>query len=198
MAAQSEHESALLERELEKQRLGSYARLKGGFPVLLAGASYWLVLGLLGWKESGPLWYWVALFGSGAIFPLALLYAALFKNNFLKDRTAVSSVLLPTFISMLLFWPMAIAALWEGLTIFPLILAIGLSLHFPVIGWSYGRTVPFSLHAIIRAVVVFLIWWLLPEFRLNLLPLAVALLYLLMVAFVLFDSAKVQTRLTAS
>ncbi|GER07397.1 hypothetical protein JCM17843_17070 [Kordiimonadales bacterium JCM 17843] len=76
----------------------------------------------------------MALFGSGAIFPLALLYAALFKNNFLKDRTAVSSVLLPTFISMLLFWPMAIAALWEGLTIFPLFLAIGLSLHFPVIG----------------------------------------------------------------
>ena len=31
---------------------------------------------------------------------------------------------------------MAIAALWEALDLFPLILAIGLSLHFPVIGWS--------------------------------------------------------------
>lgn len=179
-----------LASQLEAERLQSYVKLRGGYPVLLAGATYWGILTGVGYLYGGPLWYYVALFGSGAIFPFALLYAKFFKNDFMAERTSVTGVLLPAFIAMLLFWPMAIAALWEAIGLFPLIMAIGLSLHFPVIGWTYGKTFLYSAHAVLRAIVVFLIWWQFPDERLTALPLAVTLAYLLMVAVVLVDSGR--------
>lgn len=179
-----------LKEALKKERLGAYVRLRGGYPILLAGATYWGALAALGYFYPGDHWYWAALFGSGLIFPFAFFYARLFGNNFMSDRTAVTSLLVPAFISMLLFWPMAVAALWEGLDLFPLILAIGLSLHFPVIGWSYAKSAIFSAHAILRALLVFLIWWKLPDERLTLLPLTVSIIYLLTVVIVVFDSGS--------
>lgn len=175
---------------LKQERLASYYRLRGGFPVLLAGATYWGVLTVAGYLSDEFTWFLIALLGSGAIFPFALFYAKIFRCDFMKDKTALTSVLIPAFVAMLLFWPMAIAALWEAPSIFPLIMAVGLSLHFPVIGWSYGRTALFSAHSIIRAAVVFVIWWKLPEQRLTLLPLSVTIIYLLTAVIVVFDSGR--------
>lgn len=182
---QSDLKAALL-----ADRQAAYGRLRGGAPILLAGASYWSVLTAAGYLTTDHVWSYIALFGSGLIFPLALLYARLLKNGFMTDRTAVTSVLAPAMIAMLLFWPMAIAALWEAPEIFPLILAIGLSLHFPVIGWSYGRTFLLTAHAVIRAVVVFAIWTLFPDERLTLIPLAVTLAYLVTALIVWVDSGR--------
>jgi len=179
-----------LKTALLVERQSAYGRLRGGAPVLLAGATYWGILTAIGYLVGGEVWYYAALFGSGSIFPLALLFARLMKNDFLKDRTAVTSVLAPAFIAMLLFWPMAIAALWEAPEVFPLILAIGLSLHFPVIGWSYGRTFLLSAHAVIRAIVVFAIWTLFPDERLTLIPLAVTFAYLVTTVIVWVDSGQ--------
>lgn len=175
---------------MHADRQAAYGRLRGGAPILLAGASYWSVLTAAGYLTTDHVWSYIALFGSGLIFPLALLYARLLKNGFMTDRTAVTSVLVPAMIAMLLFWPMAIAALWEAPEIFPLILAIGLSLHFPVIGWSYGRTFLLTAHAVIRAVVVFAIWALFPDERLTLIPLAVTLAYLVTALIVWVDSGR--------
>ena len=92
-----------LREAVKADRLASYARLRGGFPIPLAGATYWAVLGAAGYYLDLYGWTRVAFFGSGAIFPVALAYAAVFRNNFMKDKTATGSVLLPAFISMLLF-----------------------------------------------------------------------------------------------
>ena len=183
-----------LTEQLEAERIASYIKLKGGFPVLFAGATYWGSLTVLGYTSGAPLWHYVALFGSGAIFPLALFYARIFRNDFTKERTSVTGVFLPAFVSMLLFWPMAIAALWQAIELFPLILAIGLSLHFPVIGWSYAKTFLYSSHAVIRAIVVFVIWWQFPQDRLTLLPLAVMLTYLVTAFIVIIDSQRTAKR----
>jgi hypothetical protein len=184
-----------LAEALRRERLASYARLRGGFPVPLAGAVYWAALAALGYVRQDSVWYLAALFGSGAIFPLALLFGAVFRNNFMKDRSVVTSVLAPAFTSMLLFWPMAIAALWQATGLFSLILAIGMSLHWPVIGWSYGRPALFSAHAVSRAVVAFLIWWKMPEARLTLLPASVAAIYLLTVLAIYIDSGLLKNKL---
>jgi hypothetical protein len=173
-------------------RLASYVRLRGGFPIPLAGAAYWAVLAYVGWTHDFKAWLVVAIWGSGMIFPLALLLARLFKVNFMGDRTSVSSVLLPTFISMFLFWPMLIAAVLTAPTLAPLILAIGMSLHWPVIGWSYGRTGLYTAHAGVRALTVFAIWVALPEARLTFLPLSVAPIYLATVAAILIDLPRMR------
>ncbi|WP_022699419.1 DUF7010 family protein [Euryhalocaulis caribicus] len=181
---------AELTEALRRERLSAYGRLRGGFPIPLAGTVYWLCLGLAGYVLPLEQWSMAAFVGTGAIFPLALLFAKIFKNSFLKDRTAVTSVLVPAFASMLLFWPMVIAAIQGGPELIPLILAIGLSIHWPVIGWSYGRAPVFIGHAVIRALLVFGIWMLLPEARLTLLPFSVSAVYLATVIFIYFDSRR--------
>lgn len=179
-----------------QDRLASYARLRGGFPVPLAGATYWLVLGVAGYYLSLSAWSQLAFFGSGAIFPLALLYAAIFKNNFMKDRTATGSVLIPAFISMLLFWAFIVVAVDAATSMISLILAIGMSIHWPVIGWSYGRTTIYSSHAIARAIIPTAIWFVYPDERLTLLPLSVSVIYLITVVLILIDSQNVRRRVS--
>lgn len=185
-------EMADLKAALLADRLAAYKRLRGGFPIPLAGTVYWGVLAWLGTFAGLHNWSVLAFIGSGTIFPMALLFAAIFRNPFMKDKTAAGDVLLPAFISMLLFWPMIVAAFKVAPELVPLILAIGMSLHWPVIGWSYGRTGLFSAHAIIRALVCVLIWFWMPEARLTLLPAAVAGIYLLTVIAIFIDSARVK------
>ncbi|MGF1455095.1 MAG: hypothetical protein ACFB6R_06915 [Alphaproteobacteria bacterium] len=187
-----------LEQHLLAERHAAYARLRGGFPIPLSGAIYWFTLAGLGLFTDLYTWSLLAFVGSGLIFPSAVGLAALFGNRFLADRTAVTGVLLPTFIGMLLFWPMAIAALWEATDLVPLILAIGLSMHWPVIGWSYGRTALFASHAIARAAVVFVIWLFLDEARTTLLPLSVGLIYLATTIAILIDSDRFRRREAAA
>lgn len=166
-----------LNAALLAERHAAYVRLKGGYPLPVAGAIYWAALAVAGTVLPAKGWILVALWCSGLIFPLGILVAKLVGNSFIKDRTAVSSLLLPAFISMLLFFPMLFAALQVAPALAPLILAIGMSIHWPMIGWSYGKTGIYSAHAIVRAVVCFAIWTWLPEGRFTLLPAAVALAY---------------------
>ena len=176
-----------------KDRLDSYVRLRGGWPIPLAGAIYWLMLGFAGYRLDLGDWSMFAFISSGMIFPLALLLAKIFNNPFMKDKTATGDVLLPTFISMLLFWAFIVAAAQEGQSLIPLILAIGMSLHWPVIGWSYGRTALYSAHSLVRAVLAVFIWLQFPEARLTWLPISVAVVYLLTVAAIWIDSGRMRS-----
>ena len=178
-----------LREALRRERLAAYHRLRGGYPVPLAGMLWWLGLAAAGFGGVRLGW-WIPLaaVSSGLIFPMALGLARLTGCDFMKERIAVSDVLLPAFVAMLLFWPMAVAAWWTYPALFPLILAIGMSLHWPVIGWSYARTGLFTAHAVVRAVLSFGLWVWLPDGRLTLLPLAVALVYAVTVAAILIDT----------
>lgn len=183
-----------LKAELTKTRLKAYMDLRGGFSLPLAGATYWFALGVLGYKFSLETWTPIALFGSGVIFPIGLLYAKMFKNDFMKYKQVVGNVLLPAFIGMLLFWPMLIAAMQTAPELAPLILAIGMSSHWPIVGWMYGRVGIYSAHSILRALVVLGIWVYLPDARITLLPLAVAVIYLMTVVAILMDSGKLRKK----
>jgi hypothetical protein len=179
-----------LKARILADRLASFERLKGGFPIPLAGAIYWAALTWVGYTMPPGQWILVAMWGSGAIFPIALLLAKLFRNDFMKDQTATGDVLLPTFISMFLFWPMLISAIWSAPQLAPLILAIGMSLHWPVIGWAYGKTALYTAHAVVRAIVVFIIWNWMPEARFTLLPLSVSVIYLLTVVAIVVSVSR--------
>ena len=177
---------------LKEERLGNYIKLRGGFPLPLAGAFYWLALGVLGYYLPFQTWFMAALFGTGIIFPLGLLIAKIFKNNFLKEKQVVSGIILPAFIGMLLFWPMLIASMKVAPQLAVLILAIGLSIHWPIIGWSYNRTALYSAHSVIRALAVFSIWTTMPDARLTYLPFSVAGIYFLTVLAILIDTSRLR------
>lgn len=187
-----------LRDELLSERLALYAELRGGYPFPLAGAIYWFALAGLGYIGL-PLSRWIlyAAYGSGLIFPLALLLGKVLRCDFIKRTSAASSALVPAFITMLLFWPMAFAAWFMAPDLVPLILAIGLSLHWPVIGWTYARTALYSAHSVIRAGFAYGLWILCPDDRFTLIPAAVGVIYVVTVIVVLIDSAIVRRRLRA-
>ena len=86
---------------------------------------------------------------------------------------------------------MVVVAVAEGSADIALvILAIGLSIHWPVIGWSYGRTAIFCAHSIIRAVLVLALYFLFPEQRFLFIPLAVAFVYAVTVLALILDSGR--------
>jgi hypothetical protein len=184
-----------LRSALKKDQIEAYIRLRGGFPLPLAGAVYWCALGIAGYYLALGPWLQFALFGSGAIFPIGLLIAKITKNNFMKDKQASGNVILPALIGMLLFWPMLIAAMKTNPQLAILILAIGMSIHWPVIGWSYGRTALFSAHSIVRAFVVLGIWVYMPEARTTLLPFSVTIIYLVTVLAILVDTSKLRKQI---
>lgn len=167
-----------LRAAVRRDQLGSFVRLKGGFPFPLAGAVYWLGLGIAGYYLPLGQWNLAAFIFSGAIFPLAILLSKLFRSDFMKDRTATGDVLGPAFTSMLLFYAIAFPAYFAAPQLVSLIVAVGMAQHWPVIGWSYGKPFIYSAHAVIRALGAAAIWIWLPDGRLTLLPFWVALVYL--------------------
>jgi hypothetical protein len=179
-----------LKQALFIDREASFFRLRGGYPIPLAGATWWAFLGTMGYlMRSHGQWILLAFVTSGAIFPLALLFARLFKVDFLHDKTAVTDLLFPAFTSMLLFWPIAMSAFSTYPQIVPLILAIGMSIHWPVIGWMYGRTAIFTTHAVVRAIVCFVLWNWWPASRFTILPFAVCAIYLATIGAILIASS---------
>jgi hypothetical protein len=184
-----------LNTELKAARLASYAEARGGWPVPLAGTTYWAGLAVLGERMSPENWSLLAAVMSGAIFPIALAYAAIFRNRFMKAGGPDQGVVFMAMGAMLLFWPTAVAAMWNYNEITPLILAIGMSTHWPVFGWSYGRPAPFIFHVVVRATASFAIWQYLPDTRFTLLPAAVAAVYLVSVVMLFVDSGTVARRL---
>jgi hypothetical protein len=180
-----------LRTALRAERAAAYARLRGGYPIPLAGALWWAALGVWGYLAPTPgHWIFGAFVTSGAIFPLALLLARIFRVDFMRDRTAVSDAIFPAFVSMLIFWPIAISAWWSHSPLVPLVLAIGMAIHWPVIGWTYDRTALYSAHAVARAVVCFALWNWVPAGRFTLLPFAVSAIYLVTVAAILVDTRR--------
>ncbi|MDB5367101.1 MAG: hypothetical protein JWM77_3028 [Rhodospirillales bacterium] len=150
---------------------------------------------MLGTKLSLPTWCFVAAVLSGLIFPLGLALSKPLRANPMA-KSPLSPAIAGAFIAMLLFWPMAFAAAAIAPAVVPLILAIGMSLHWPVIGWAYGKLRLFAAHAVVRAVVCTAIWFLLPDGRTTVLPAAVALIYFATTLAIAVDRRRLSPALT--
>ena len=187
-----------LKQRLLADRSASFVRLKGGYPVPLAGVVYWAGIGVAGYWLDTRTWILAAFFASGLIFPMAVLFSHLVGQPFMKDRTAANDVLAPAFIAMLLFWPIAFAAAGTAPQLVPLILAIGMSQHWPVIGWSYGQTGLYAAHALVRAIGALFLWKWYPEGRFTILPLFVAAIYLITVIAIFIAARRVEARAGAA
>lgn len=183
-----------LRAAVRRDQLDSFVRLKGGYTFPLAGAAYWAALGVAGYSLPPESWNLVAFIFSGVIFPLAWLLSVLLGVNFMKDKTVTGDVLGPAFTGMLIFYPIAFAAFGHAPQLVPLILAIGMSHHWPVIGWGYGKPGLYSAHAIVRAIGAFAIWAWMPEDRFTLIPFWVAAVYLVTVVAILIDWRKEPAR----
>jgi len=150
-------------------------KANGGIGLPAAGCIYWLAAGIAGYYLEPRTWYSVACFATGLIFPLGLVLAKPLKSDVLA-KSHISSVLFPALISMLMFWPLAIAGGTLDVSFVPLAIGVGMGLHWPVIGWMYGGK-SFMAHAFFRTIGCTVIWFVLPDHRFTILPLYVAFVY---------------------
>lgn len=184
-----------LKQEVLKDRLQSYLNVDGGYTFPLAGATYWAALAFYGVAADLAAWNIVALIASGTIFPLAVLYSRICGVDFFNNPSSVDTSLGPAFTGMLLFYAILVPLYLRYPEAVPLVLAIGTSMHWPIIGWSYGRSFLYSAHAVIRALAVMYIWIFLPGDRTTLLPLAVTAAYLFTVVWIWIDLPMIRRRL---
>jgi hypothetical protein len=168
-------------RDLQAERRRYYVSSGGGLSLPVAGAVYWLVIGGLGYSLDAANWSWVAAAMSGLIFPLGILLQGPLRSPFLKAKSPLSGLVMQAVLAINLLWPVHVVIISLVPEASSLSLAIGMTLHWPLIGWAYGSRVCL-IHAVSRIALVSAIWFLFPDMRMTVLPFAVAGLYLLAAA----------------
>jgi hypothetical protein len=163
--------------QLEAEKRNFFIRANGGISLPAAGCIYWLALGIAGFYLKPQTWFIVSAFTSGLIFPLGLLLSKPLKTD-IKVPSPLNGLIAPALISMMMFWPLAIAGASSNVSFITLALAVGMGIHWPVIGWMYGRKV-YLLHGVIRTIGATMLWYIFPEQRFVLIPVFVSLAYLI-------------------
>jgi hypothetical protein len=171
---------------IDPERLQFYLQTRGAVAAPMAGAVYWGALALLGTILPDRTWALAAFYASGLIFPLGLLLGKLSKSDVLA-KSPLSGAAGHAMGGVALTWAITIPAFFSALELVPLCLAIGMAVHWPVIGWMYGRPGLYWAHAIVRAIAVVAIWALLPQERTTVLPAAVSALYVLTSIAIILD-----------
>ena len=170
---------ALMENaDLLAERRRYFVAAGGGMSLPVAGAIYWIVLGVLGYSMAPEDWGLAAAYMSGGIFPLGLLLQGPLKAPFMKAKSPVGGAAIAAIIAINMMWPLHFVVYALDPVAIGFSLAIGMTLHWPVIGWSYASKVCY-LHAGARIAAIVGVWIAFPDERMTLLPFVVAALYLL-------------------
>jgi Family of unknown function (DUF7010) len=161
----------------------------GGVSLPVAGAIYWAGLAVAGAILDPASWAFYAAAFSGAIFPIGLLLQGAFRSPFMKAKSPLSGVTMAAIIAINLLWPVHMIVIWTVPQAAPLTLAIGMTLHWPIIGWAYASRVCMA-HAVVRTAAVTAIFFGLPELSFVAIPLVVSGLYLLAAAGLSWESNR--------
>lgn len=177
--------------DLDLEKKNYFLATSGGISLQASGAIYWLTLGIAGFFLSQNHWAILGFITSGLIFPIGLLLSKPLKSNLMLKRP-LSSLVMPAMTAMFLTWPMIITGYFSDVAVVPLFLAIGMSLHWPAIGWMYNSK-SCMIHAIFRVAIVTGLWFTLPGYRFTIIPLTVSIIYLLTIFSVRNELRKATT-----
>lgn len=144
----------------------------------MAGAIVWAIIGVLGWVLEPYTALFAMLFLSGAIFPLGLLFAYFRNEKLLNTQNPLAKLIGSCVLMVNLLWALHIPLIIYAPEFLPLSLGIGLGLHWVVYSWVVQHPVG-VMHAVIRTLVLLVLWVALPEWRMIALPFAITAVYML-------------------
>lgn len=174
----------MTDKSLQSLRVDLARRSFWNLGYFVAGLIFWLYVTTV--NVYLPLekakFYWLG--GTFLIFPVAVLISRLIgadpfsKGNHLGElvgytHMSVIALSFPIVIFSMIYFPEAMI----------LILAIAYCLDFYVMTWAFGSPL-FGIHAATRVTIVTLIWFARPAWRESVLPLAVALAYLVTIILI--------------
>ncbi len=178
----------LSEDALNNERARLFRVARSGVSLPAAGAVYWLALGVAGLFLPPREWSLAAFFTSGLIFPLGIALQKPFRAR-LFEPSPLSPLFGFAMIPIALSFAVTIPAFYTEVSLVPLALSVGMTVHWPVVGWIYAKP-GFVVHAVIRTAAVCALWFLMPDARFVAIPFMVGLIYLGTVAWLLSSLRK--------
>jgi hypothetical protein len=170
---------------LEIERREFIARSKRYLAFPAAGACVWVLIGLTSLFVGKQTALWVLLFGSGAIFPLALVMARITGQEVFIKNNRFGRLVGQCVLMVNLLWAVNIPMVAVAPQLVPLSVAIGLGLHWIVVGWINGAG--FGLvHAVLRTALCVTAYGLFPQQRVFAIAMAVVATY----AFTLWQLSR--------
>jgi hypothetical protein len=160
---------------------------KKGYPFFLAGALYWLVMGILGFFiEDQKVLALCFLIGTGSIFPLAIAIGNLFKVNLLsKNPLGVLGGIIGGIQAF--YIPVWVVLYIEQPALVPMAIGILGASHFLPYLWIYGSKTYLVL-TISMGVISFVFGYIFIQQAFVLLPFLLTALYLITVIALLKET----------
>lgn len=160
--------------EIERREFIARSKRYLAFPA--AGACIWALIGLTSLFVGKQTALWVLLFGSGAIFPLALAIAQITGQEVFIGNNRFGRLVGQCILMVNLLWAVNIPMVAIAPQLVPLSVAIGLGLHWIVVGWINDSC--FGLvHSILRTCLCVAAYILFPEHRIFSIAMAVVVTY---------------------
>lgn len=142
----------------------------------IAGAFYWLVIAVISTQAQDNIGLLALLFGSGTIFPIALLVSKITREEVFSSKNPLAKLMGLSVLMVNLLWALHIPLFLYAPEFLSLSLGIGLGLHWIVYSWIIQH--PLGLiHALLRTVLVLSVWLLFPDSRLTAVSFSVVLVY---------------------
>ncbi len=144
----------------------------------IAGCITWIIISVLGFilpfKES----IYAMLFGTGIIFPIALLVGRIRKESIVDNENPFARLMGACVVMVNLLWAVHIPLVIYAPEFVPLTLGIGLGMHWIVYSWIIQHNVGI-IHSITRSVLVLAMWVIFPEYRVTAVGLAISFVYII-------------------
>ena len=180
-----------LARTLEEQRSEFSKRKFLATP--LAGLLVWLLVGLAGLTLPLTATVWVLFIGTGSIVYVALFISRFTGENFLdknKPKNTFDKLFLFTVGQAVLIYAIAIPFFLIDYSSLPMTVGILTGTMWMPFSWIIKHWVG-MFHAIVRTVVVLLLWYALSEYRFTAIPFAIVLIYV--VTILILKNRKLET-----
>lgn len=142
----------------------------------IAGAIVWLIVGLLSTQLSERAGVLVLMFGTGVIFPIALLIARIRGEGLMSSDNPLAKLMGLCVLMVNLLWAVHIPLFLYAPEFVPLSLGVGLGLHWVVYSWIVQHSVGL-VHAILRTILVLAVWLAFPDNRLLAVALVIVFAY---------------------
>jgi hypothetical protein len=160
---------------------------KKGYPFFIAGTLYWIVMGylnlLIDSHQQLALYY---IFGTGSIFPLAIIYSKILKVNILsKNPLGVMAGIIAGIQAF--YIPVWVIIYIEQFELVPMVIGILGASHFLPYLWIY-KSRSYAIFTISMALISFIFGYVIIGQAFSILPFLLAAIYLIMTIALIIES----------
>jgi hypothetical protein len=142
----------------------------------IAGAIVWFTVAMLSTQFNERVGILILLFGSGAIFPIALLIARLRNEALISANNPLAKLIGLSVLMINLLWAVHVPLFLYAPEFVLLSIGIGLGLHWIVYSWIVQHPIG-TIHAILRTLLVLGCWTAFPGQQLFAVGLSIVFVY---------------------